>query len=333
MRLSISAKPARAAALTAVAARLFLGLTVDMPTTQNGAWLSALLGGLLALPWAFCIVRYRPRRGLLTAPLALLTLIDSAAVLAALTRSAGYLALDRSPALALLIPAGLAALFSVWRNGDAVGDGATAWTRIFPALLVVVVLLQWRYYRPAWLAPLLGSGSASIAEGSVRCAGWIVAAASVLLLADDDSAAACAPVLFGSLLAAGLIALRLMLTPTPLDAGGWLNRLDAVLCNGRTPLYLQLPMIALWFAGLLHLLACEALTVATLLQRMLPRLSGLLCGCVAAVAAMALSQWSALADFSEAAAEFAYAAIGLATIAAMIAGNGKGGRKACASKG
>ena len=45
MRLSIASRPARFAALAAVAARLFLGLTVDAPLTHNGAWLSALIGG------------------------------------------------------------------------------------------------------------------------------------------------------------------------------------------------------------------------------------------------------------------------------------------------
>ena len=186
MRLSIPPQPARAAAMAAVAARVFLGLAVDMPAAQNGAWLSALIGGALALPWVYCVARCRPRRALLSALLMIWTLIDLSAVLGALTRSAGYLALDRSSTLLLLVPAGLAALWGVWRGGDAVGYAATVWARIAPVLLTVVALLQWRYYRPGWLTPVLGTGWPAIIEGGVRCAGWIAAASSAVIALDSS---------------------------------------------------------------------------------------------------------------------------------------------------
>ena len=95
MTLSISRRPARAAALAAVAARLFLGLVVDAPTTQNGAWVSALIGGALAAPWLLAVSKYRPRGVVFFSLLGLWTLVDGSNVLAAVTRSAGYLALDR----------------------------------------------------------------------------------------------------------------------------------------------------------------------------------------------------------------------------------------------
>ena len=121
MTLAISRRPARAAALAAVAARLFLGLVVDAPTTQNSAWLSALIGGALASPWVFIVSKYRPRGALFFAPLGLWTLLDSACVLAAVTRSAGYLALDRSASPVLLIPLGLSMLCAYGATGTPSG--------------------------------------------------------------------------------------------------------------------------------------------------------------------------------------------------------------------
>ena len=50
-------------------------------------------------------------------------------------------------------------------------------------------------------------------------------------------------------------------------------RIDALLTNGRAPLYLQLPMLVAWFAGMLHLVAFEALAACGLLKRALPRLN------------------------------------------------------------
>ena len=333
MKLSIRPRPARFAALAAASARLFLGLVVDAPVTRNGAWLSALLGGLLAAPWVFCVCRYRPRHAALLAPLAALALLDAASVLSAVTRSAGYLALDRSPMLALLLPTGAAALWCVWRNGDAVGFGAMLWARIAPALLLVVVLLQGRYFRPCWLCPALGEGWPSILEGGVRSAGWIAASCAVLALPDeaDKRAFPHGIALIASAISALLIALDLMMHPTPLHGGGWLDRLDALLCNGRAPLYLQLPMIALWFAGLMHLLACELFAAAALGQRLLPRLDGRLCALIAVAAALALSRASALPLLSSSIAPYSFAATGALTAAVMLRGERKGGDAPCES--
>ncbi len=329
MTLLISHRPARAAALAAVAARLFQGLVVDAPTTQNGAWLSALIGGMLAAPWMFVISKYRPRGALFIAPLGLYALVDSACVLAAVTRSAGYLALDRSASLVLLIPAGLAALWCMWRNGDAVGYAAMIWTRIAPALLLGVALLQWRYFRPEWLRPVLGAGWPSIIEGGVRCAGWIVAAFAIMALPEDEECVSSfLPVLLGAGIAAGLTLLQFMLVPTQLG-GGWLNRLDALLCNGRTPLYLQLPMIVLWFAGLFHLLACELFAASACLQRLLTKLDGKLCALLAVAEAIALSRVGVLSAYGIALSRWGFAAIGTTTLLSMLAGK-KGGKIPCA---
>ncbi len=331
MRLSIASHPARFAALAAVAARLFLGLALDASLTCNGAWISALIGGLLAQPWAFCVCRFKPRGKALPALLALLSLLDAAGVLSAVNRSAGYLALDRSPALALFLPTGIAALWCAWRNGDAVGYGAMLWVRIAPALLLVVALLQWPYYRPAWLCPILGSGWSEILEGGVRSAGWIASASAILLLPEEQdrpmASATLIPIAAG--ISAILIALQLMMVPAPLSSGGWLDRLDALLCNGRAPLYLQLPMIAFWFAGLFHLVLCELFAGAALIQRVFRRLDGKICALIVVAAALMLSRLEALPAWIDAVAPWAYPAVGALTAATMLL---KGGRSPCLSE-
>ena len=325
MRLSISAPAARAAALAAVAARLFMGLMVDAPTTHNGAWLCALIGGLLAAPWFLglsVLKRSHADRKALDCALLVATLLDAATVLDAVARSAGYLALDRLPSAALLIPAALAALWCVFRDGDAVGYGAMIWMRVAPALLAVVALLQRRYYRPEWLRPLLGAGWPAIVEGGVRAAGWIIPAASVLALSGGDGDA---PLRSLETLAAAvgaavlLIALRLMMTPTRLSGGAWLNRLDSLLCNGRAPLYLQLPLIAAWFAGLMHLLACECFAASALLQRLFRPLDGRVCALLAVFAALFISRLEALEGLGAALRGWGYVAVaGLTALSILI---------------
>ena len=61
MKLSVSAASAHAAMCAAVAAQLFLTLMLDFPATRNGAWLSALLAGLAAMPVALMLIRRENR--------------------------------------------------------------------------------------------------------------------------------------------------------------------------------------------------------------------------------------------------------------------------------
>ncbi|MBR1821805.1 MAG: hypothetical protein IJ769_09300 [Clostridia bacterium] len=341
MKLSITRGPARAAACTAIAARLLLGLMVEAPVTHNGAWLSAIMGGLLAAPWLLCVQYLRRRSSdnpaLLSFVLMALTIWDAAVVLNAVTRSAGYLALDRSPPAVLALPIGLAALWCVYRNGDAVGYGAMLWARIALILLPGIALLQVRYLRSEWLWPLLGSGWQAIFDGAVESAGSIVAAAAVLLLEDEKSEGASKqpspmPMLAGAVATAvAMILLRLMMTPTQLDDGGWVNRLDSLLCNGRAPLYLQLPLIVMWFGGLLHLLACECFAASAFLQQLCAPLTGRLCGLLIVSGVLLLSRFEALVGLRGAVSRWSFAAAGILTALTMLrSAKPKGGLAECA---
>ena len=330
MKRAISPRAARAAALVAIAARLFLGLVIDAPTTQNGAWLSAIIGCLLAAPLLFLLAHCRFKSVLLIAALGALAAVDAASVLFATSRSAGYLALDRSTVLLLSLPISLAALWALWRGGDAVGYAAMIWARIALALLVVVALLQVKYFRVGWLYPIFGEGWRAILDGGVKVAGWIVAASSVLALPDDArKSPPVLPALFSATaIASLLILLRCMLAPTQLRSG-WLNRLDALLCNGRTPLYLQLPMIALWFASLFHLLACELLAAAGCLRKLLPGLSEKLCAMTVVTLALGISRLSVLARWTEALSEWSFAVIGVIAALSFITSRREGGERVC----
>ena len=329
MRLRIPLSAARAATLAAVVARVFLGLSLQAPDAHNGAWLAALVGGLLALPLVNLMELMRRRsHPMLCAALLLSTAADAAGVLSDTVRSAGYLALNRVAGPWLLLPVCAAVLWSIAKNGDSVGYAAMAFARLFPLLLMPVALLQLPHYRPAWLLPLLGDGWRGILEDGVRVAGWIASACAVLMVSGDDDGTKKPRRTPSAMLAAGiavaalLIVLRLMMTPTQLQRDGWSNRLDALLTNGRAPLYLQLPMIALWYAGMLHLLACEGFACAALLQGLFPRLGGMACA-VAAVAAVALASGVGAQDFF---APWRYIVLAvIAAVAALLPDRRKGG--------
>lgn len=345
MKLEITAPGARSAACVAVGARLFIGLTLEKPAIHNGAWICALLGGAIALPWALALgwlqsaKEKRSARAMLPLSFALLICLvtDASLLFSAATRSAGYLTLDRRDPAALLIPAALALLWCVLRGGDAVGYGAMIWMRLFPALMLVVVLLQFRHYRPQWLAPVLGTGWTSILLAGARSAGRVMLASGVLLVADreegrgDRLRAILRAHLLGILAAAGLIVLRLMMTPTSLSDPSWMNRLDSLLVNGRAPLYLQLPMITLWYAGMMHLLACECFTAAVLTQRLLPGVPGRLCAVLAPLTAALLSCSNVALRLSELSAPWFGTALALCAALACLQYRGReGGAAPCA---
>lgn len=308
VRLNICRRAAQAAALSSIAARIFLGLAVETPGLHNGAWLSALLGALPAALWLLCLEyvagagRGNAFRALISLFLLAVVLLDSSSVLSAITRSAACLALERESTVALALPACLAALWCAHKNGDALGYGAMLWARLFPAGLALVVLLQFRHYRPQWLTPVLGSGFSGVADGAMRTAGWIVPASAVLLVSSAPGARRPRPAwplpLLASLVAALLLALLSMMTPMPIRGDSWINRLDALLTNGRAPIYLQLPMVLLWYAGLLHLYACECFAAASLLQRSVPRLGGHACAALCALASTTLSVAGAVGEVS-----------------------------------
>lgn len=305
MKLDISRRAAMPAAFVAISTRLFLDLGLDGGTIHNGVWIAALLGALPTIPYLLCLDAVSTAhnqkafsRWLLFPLLLTIVVTDAARVLSIVARAAGYLTLERVPALWLVLPMALAMLWCVWRNGDAIGYAATLWTRVLPALMLVVLLLQARHFRAEWLHPLLGDGWRTIFGDGVRASGCFVPATALLLVCRETDNHVAHRFGLGWLclapaVSALLLILRLMMTPTALNGMPWLERLDALLTNGRAPLYLQLPMITAFFTGLMHLLACECFAAAALLQRCFPGLNGRVCAALAILACTIMSLFNA----------------------------------------
>ena len=339
MKLRISRRAAIAAAFAAATARVFLDLALDAGQVHNGLWIAALLGALPVIPYLLCLETVgsvpHPLRRLLTLLALIVTALDAATVFASVARTFGWLALDHVSGLVLTVPLTLAALWCACRNGDAVGHAAMLWIRVFPALLLIVVLLQMRCFRAEWLRPLLGSGWPDIANCSLRTAGCFIPATSVLLACGDDNPGpnhlpSFARVACAALVAALLLVLRLMMTPTSRLYMPWLARLDALLTNGRAPLYLQLPMILTWFIGLLHLLTCECFAASALLQRLVPAVNGRVCTAVVIIGCASVS----FLGFPEALENDALpwlfiVAAALLSIAVLARRLSKGGKRLC----
>lgn len=322
----------------ASAARIFLDLALDGGTLHNGIWIAALFGALPVIPYLDSLdAVHADRRS--AKPLAIIllsiTLLDSARVLAIVTRAAGCLALEHIHVLFLILPLTLAVLWCVCRNGDAVGYAAILWTRVFPALLLLVMLLQIRHYDPRWLFPLLGNGWRDIIGDGARVSGWFVPATAICAIADKPDAGPgrrspfALPVL-ASAAAALLLALRLMMTPTGLYETPWLSRLDALLTNGRAPLYLQFPMILVFFISALHLLACEGFAASALAQRMLPTLDGRACAALALSGSAYLSVSGFASMALDGKAPWIFVAAGLSVALTMLLQRAqKGGERPC----
>lgn len=337
LKLSISRSAALPAAFAAVSARLFIDLALDAGPIHNGLWISALLGALPALPYLLCLeaVPLRgPVRPMFEAVLLVITALDAAQLLATVTRASGSLTLEHVPAFVLGLPAALAVLWCVWRGGDAIGYAAVLWTRFFPILMLVVMLLQMRHYHPHWLLPLLGNGWEDIVRSGVRASGRFVPATAILLVSEADKCdkprRSFAGVAAAAAVSAALLVLRLMMAPTGLADMPWASRLDALLTNGRAPLYLQLPMILAFFIAALQLLACECFAASALLQRLFAGIDGRACGTavVLACAGGALSAYLPVAMAYIAPWIFIVAALML-SVAILLQRLFRGGERLC----
>ena len=260
----------------AAVARLFYGLMVEAKDLHNGAWLSVLLGAILAMPVILLAGRCLNggRAGALKLALLALLSMDAAAVMEGMAYSESFIAFDHVPVVVLMLPLALALGRSLAVGGDAVGAAARIWMWAFLPLLLMVIAMQLPYYRPGWLCPVLGYGVGGVLLWSLRAAGWL-AMISAAGMAVSDGEMTFVRVRRGLMLsavaAALLIVLRLMMTPSMEPAAMTRGlRIDTLLTNGRAPLYLQLPMIVMWFVGLLHLLCFEGCLALTLLRDIAP---------------------------------------------------------------
>ena len=289
MKLTFSRSSATAAAISAASARVFCALMLN-GDSPNGAWLSAILGAAIALPM-LGLVRFAHAsgRGKVIAPVfALLLAVDVASVVDLTAASAAFVEFEHVPPVLLALPLMLVALRATWLGADAVGGAARVWLRLFAVLLAVVVVLQSPYFRFGWIGPLFGPGARSILMSGLRASGLdVMSFGSAMLMCDDESLPGMRKtsihVLLASVVCAVLILLQLMLAPTPAIANGLEQRLDTLLANGRAALYLQLPMIVMWFTALLNLIAFECVAAAGMIHRTAPKADERVCVAVALI--------------------------------------------------
>ena len=275
MRNTLSRSSAAAGAGAAILARLFYGMMVDGGGPLNGAWLAALAGLLLALP-ALWLMRTRPA---IVAPALLgLLVLDAASALECLGFSASFLAFSHVPIWVLMLPPALAALRCAHLGGDAVGASARVWLWVLSALMTVVVIGQRQYYRFAWIFPLLGHGAEDVLRSALKCAGWITLLAGAAMLPCREAPRMGRVAGWTALAVAGaaaLMLLRLMMAPPGVTVETSRTvRVDALLTNGRAPLYLQGPMIVIWFMAMLHLLCYECTICAAILEKWMKGAAG-----------------------------------------------------------
>ena len=281
MTLEPSRTAATASLAAALTSRLFYGLALDAPEAGNAAWLAAPLGLSLALPavWLICRIKGAARRWL-SGLLCLAMAMDAAAGIEWTAYSESCLAFDHVPPLLMTLPLLLALARCIWLGADALGGAARIWARLFLLLILVVIVYQLPYYRPGWLRPWLGYGKSAVFRTALRAAGWIAllsGGAATACREDMPFRSLLRPVLLAAAVAAALVALRQMMAPVPTRAVSRFMAVDALLTNGRAPLYLQLPMIVAWFAGMLHLLAFEGVAACALLHGAFPGTRDSLC--------------------------------------------------------
>ena len=292
MKYELSRHSAATSACAAVVIRLFWGVMLDPDLPTGGAWLSVLIGLLLALPVALSATRLR-RSGLLAGVLLPLLLTDAAATMECVAFSESYLAYSHMAIAVLLLPLLLSALRCSFLGGNALGASARVWMYVLAALLIVVMVCQFPRYRPAWLFPILGSGPVQLLALSLRTAGWtamLFSSPALLCPEEPRQSGVSVAMAMATVIAALLIAMRLMMTPfLALNAMDRTMLLDSLLTNGRSPLTLQLPMIVIWFLGMLHLFCFECFLCAALLKRCVHSLPYGLCSALTAALIFAMA--------------------------------------------
>ncbi len=355
MKLTLPLSAARPLAVVAVSSRLLMGLFLDMPWLYNASWISALGGMLLCVPLGLVADRFARAcdegsvlealeahsgpvltRGVCVF-FSLICIYEAAVTARVLSNTVRHVALSESSAVSLLLPLLIAGMLAACFNGQAVGGAARVWLKFAPVLLLIAILIQMKSYRFEWLTPLLGPGLETLATGAVGGAGWLSLFALIWLCAQrDETPAPRSPVLLPMLVTGGICALLLALLATmaPPSVRADLTRtfqLDKLLSNGRASLVSQLPLILLWYNGLIFGVTTGLFLAGKLMQTAFPRLDGRLAillagGLTFAVAMLALAEQNMAVSVSK----WLFIAVAAPLAALMLPPVWKGGKKPCA---
>ena len=354
MKLQLPLSLARPLAFAAVTTRLLMGIFLDLPWLYNAGWIAALGAILLCVPLGLLADRAaracrgggiaealekRGGRAVARPVFALLNLVciyETAVTSRVLSNTVRHVALAEASAISLLLPLLLAAMLCACLGGQAIGGAARIWVRVMPVLMLIVLLLQFRNFRPAWLTPLLGPGANVLVSGTVSASGWLSMAALPWLCADREEngakqrGALSTLVTIGIFSAAVLALLAMMAPPSVRTDLTRTYQLDKLLANGRVTQTAQFPLILLWYNGLLFNVTADLFFAAKLLQLTFPRLDGrlavLLSGVVSgAVAMLGWAEQRMVVSY----ARWLFALVGVLMLALFAAPLRKGGKRAC----
>lgn len=297
MKLTVNRREAGSLAAAMLILRAFQYLALDSADYGNARWICALGGMALALPVAALLARGRSRA--LYAVLALLGAVEASRIAGTILETAEYCGLNALPPKLTLLMTLLGCFYAIGKAGAGIGNGARLWSMVFLTLAVLVLIAEVRHLEPLWLAPLLGPGPLKLLRGSVSCAGIYLGGFSVWLLADGPKSEhkfEPRPLMLGGLVTTGLCLYLGMMAPAALEAADRVFRLDELIANGRASLSLQLPVVFLWFMGLIAALCGYGFLSAAALNRLLPKLDSRLLTFVSLAGVFALTGLNLPAD-------------------------------------
>lgn len=290
MKYRISRSAAAAMFPAASSMHMFWGMAIDFPSALNAAWLCPLLGFLIASPLLFAVDQagktgaespfsivlgnlpacvQRVLQGLA----ALLMAYDLSAVMRLTASSSNIIALGDVTVHLLIVPLGIVVAVLVLLGPDASGNSTRIVMYVLPVFIAVMLAVQLKSYRPAWLFPLLGNGVQSIAAGGIYCAGVISIMALIWMVSvperNDRSMLRYA---FLSSFCVSLLLIGFHMSFPVMPDGDFTEaaRIELFLSNGRLSLSPQFILNILWYSGLLLLIAAEAVTAACYFHNALP---------------------------------------------------------------
>lgn len=275
-----------------MAARLFIGMSIEHTQAGSASWMCPILGMLISLPIFLCmqtlpafgkdsliegILETLPKWtvGVFIVPLALFPAADCAYVSRLAANTANITALNNVTTPFLVLPVAIGIGIMILFGAAAAGRSARIWMKILPVPLAVIIAVQIKMYVPSWLLPVLGGGIRSLIENSLECAGIIALFALVGMISvpEKRDSTFYKHVFIAVGAASVLLMLFQMLAPVRTEIElSRASRLKMILSNGRVALILQIVMVTVWYGSLLHIISAEAVTASAILERLIPQI-------------------------------------------------------------
>lgn len=281
----------------AVGFRSFCAVTIDGGQLYGSAWISVLIGLLLAAPCAAALIALRPNGGknmpeaalrqtasdwgtkLFAAVLMLALIYDAGAVISLMSSTARYVAMPETNRLLMRAVTAAAVVVISMLGASAAANAAVMWRRLLAVLILLLILTQMKFFRFSWITPLLGPGAEELFLNALPAAGMFsFSAAGWLMLEpehDQEGTAILKCVLLSGLVAASLSLMIGMLVPGMEQEPPTRSfRIGRLLANDRAGLTLEMPYIILLYSGMLTMLVFELTAAARTAQIVFGRMEG-----------------------------------------------------------